>query len=74
MAVLYPLCGWVFNGIEITPFPSCWSFPTTLQLLIVLLKLFSLSPGMGDATCSLKAWINQIGPEPAQGIGGTCDA
>lgn len=31
----------IFNGIEITQFRSCWSFPTMLQLLMVFLKLFS---------------------------------
>lgn len=62
----------IFNGVEITQFLSCWSFPTTLQLLMVLLKF--LSPTKAHLVqVILKAWINQIGPQPAQDIGGTWD-
>lgn len=62
----------IFNGIEVTQFLSCWPFSTTvINGIFKVLLSYKSTAGMGEPTCSLKAWLNQRGPQPAQGIGGT---
>lgn len=65
----------IFNGIEITQFLSCWSFPdiSVINSIFKVVLSYKGTAGIGDPTCSLKAWINQIGPQAAQGFGGTRD-